>query len=80
MDSQQQRSKARAQRFSEAGKQMDEAVGRATQRLEQECERLIAYLNNEVVPAVRQKSSRGLRQAAEKLARFADYLESNRPS
>ncbi len=58
----------RAGRFRQVGQQVDRAA--------QEAERLIAYLNNEVVPAVRQHSSSGLRKAAEKLAEFANYLES----
>lgn len=45
-------------------------------RAAQEAEKLIAYLNDEVVPAVRQRSSSSLRKAAEKLAAFANYLES----
>lgn len=57
-----------AGRFRQVGQQVDRAA--------QEAERLIAYLNNEVVPAVRQHSSSGLRKAAEKLAAFANYLES----
>ena len=57
-----------AGRFRQVGQQVDRAA--------QEAERLIAYLNNEVVPAVRQHSSSGLRKAAEKLAEFANYLDS----
>jgi hypothetical protein len=78
MNSQQQKSSPGSGRFRDVGKQVDKAVDRASERLDEECERLIAYLNNEVVPAVRQQSSRGLRRAAEKLSRFAEYLESNR--
>lgn len=59
---------AQAGRFRQVGQQVDRAA--------QEAERLIAYLNNEVVPAVRQHSSSGLRKAAEKLAEFANYLDS----
>jgi hypothetical protein len=43
--------------------------------LEKESSEFIAYLNNEVVPAVRQRSSSALRVAAEKLARLVDYME-----
>ena len=55
---------------------MDDAFQRAAQRVEEETERLITYLNDEVVPAAREHSSRGLRKAAERLSQFADYLES----
>jgi len=51
------------------------AIHDATERLDRESEKLIAYINDEVVPAVREHSSRGLRVAAEKLAKFADYMD-----
>ena len=50
-------------------------VEQATERLEKEAAELIAYLNNEVVPAVRQHSTKALRIASEKLAQFADYMD-----
>jgi hypothetical protein len=80
MNAQQHNPPPRSVRFRNVGKQVDNAVGRTSERLDEECERLIAYLNNEVVPAVRQQSSRGLRRAAEKLSHFAEYLESSRRS
>lgn len=50
--------------FEDMGRKMDDEV-----------EKLISYINDEVVPQVRQHSSRALRIAADKLARFADYME-----
>jgi hypothetical protein len=50
--------------FEDMGRKMDDEV-----------EKLISYINDEVVPQVRQHSSRALRVAADKLARFADYME-----
>ena len=47
----------------------------ATEHLEKEAAELIAYLNNEVVPAVRQHSTKALRIASEKLAHLADYMD-----
>jgi hypothetical protein len=44
-------------------------------RVDDEIEKLISYLNNEVVPTVRSGSSRALRTAAQKLADFAEYLD-----
>ena len=35
----------------------------------------IRYLNDEVVPEVRQHSSRGLRRASKEIEKFADFLE-----
>jgi len=60
--------------FERAGRKLDEAA----RRLERETEQFITYLNDEVAPSVREHSSRGLRKAAEELARFADYLDSTR--
>lgn len=50
-------------------------VEQATERLEKEAADLITYLNSEVVPAVRQHSTKALRIASEKLAEFADYMD-----
>lgn len=54
-----------------------ETVGK---RLDEEAEKLIAYLNDEVVPQVRDHSSRALRIAAEKLKQFADYMDERQKS
>lgn len=50
-------------------------VEQAADHLEKETAEFIAYLNNEVVPAVREHSTKALRIASEKLAEFADYME-----
>jgi KaiC/GvpD/RAD55 family RecA-like ATPase len=50
-------------------------VEQAADRLEKESAEFIKYLNNEVVPAVRQHSTKALRIAAEKLAHLADYMD-----
>ena len=50
--------------FEDFGKRMDEEV-----------EKLISYINDEVVPSVRKHSTRGMRIAAEKLNQFADYMD-----
>jgi phytoene dehydrogenase-like protein len=63
------------QRLQDAGARINEKVASASERLEEETADLIAYLNNEVVPAVREHSTKALRVAAEKLASLADYLE-----
>ncbi len=78
MTSEKQRSKRKRVRMETVGRRVDRVVDRAASRLERETERLITYLNEQVVPAVREHSTRGLRKAAEKLARFADYLDSSR--
>ncbi len=61
-------------------KDFNQKVGQATDFLEKETEELINFMNNEVVPAVRQHSTKALRIAAEKMARLADYMEQNQSS
>jgi len=62
-------------RFEEFGRKIDEKVGEALPRVEEEVKKVIAYLNDEVVPQVRQNSSQALRVAAEHLARLAEHLD-----
>jgi hypothetical protein len=54
-----------------------ETMGR---RMDEEIEKLISYINDEVVPTVRQHSSKGLRIAAERLKQFADYMDEGKSS
>lgn len=54
-----------------------ENVGR---RMDEEIEKLISYINDDVVPSVRSHSTRALRIAAERLARFADYMDQKQSS
>ena len=64
--------------FERIGRKLDQEFGEAAQKIEKESERVIAYLNNEVVPAIRSKSTKALRTAAEQLSRLAEYMEKNR--
>ena len=62
--------------FSTAGQKLDDVIGDAAMRIEEETKQLIAYLNDEVVPLVRENSTKGLRVASDKLKELADYMES----
>ena len=62
--------------FSAAGQKLDETIGEAAKRIEAETKQLLEYINDEVVPMVRQHSTKGLRVASDKLKEFADYMES----
>ena len=62
-------------KVEEASSRVNKSVAEAAERLEKETAELITYLNNEVVPAVRQHSTKALRIAAEKLAHLADYMD-----
>ncbi len=62
-------------KVEEASSRVNKSVTEAAEVIEKEAADLIHYLNSEVVPAVRQHSTKALRVAAEKLATFADYME-----
>jgi hypothetical protein len=65
-------------RFQTAGERLDDMLGDASARIEVETEQLLKYINDELVPAIRQHSSNALRVASEKLQQAADRMESNR--
>jgi len=65
-------------RFENIGRKMDEHFGVCGERVEDDVKRVITYLNDKVVPEVRDHSSKALRIAAEQLSRLADHLERNR--
>jgi hypothetical protein len=64
-------------KVQDASARVNKAVGDTTERVEQEAAEFIKYLNDEVVPAVRQHSTTALRTAAEKLTELANYMERN---
>jgi hypothetical protein len=66
-------------KVEEATSRASKTVGEVAERLEKDSAELIQYLNDEVVPAVRQHSTKALRVAAEKLADLADYMEKHSP-
>jgi hypothetical protein len=65
-------------KVEEASARINRSVTNISQTLEKETSELVTYLNDEVVPAVRTNSSKALRTAAEKLSKFADFLETQR--
>lgn len=65
-------------RFQEFGRKFDERVGDTIPKVEEEVKRVIAYLNDEVVPQVRQNSSQALRIAADQLSKLAEHLDRKR--
>jgi hypothetical protein len=62
-------------RFENIGRKMDERFGSCSDKVEDDVKRVITYLNDKVVPEVRENSSKALRIAAEQLARLADHLD-----
>lgn len=61
--------------FEDFGRKLDQHFQSAVPRVEEEVKKVIAYLNDEVVPQVRQNSSGALRAAAEHLVKLADHLD-----
>jgi len=66
-------------KVEEASTRFGKSVAEATETIEKESADLLNYLNDEVVPAVRQHSTKALRIAAEKLTRLANYMDQNQP-
>ena len=58
-----------------ASARVGKTMADAAERLEKEIPEFIEYLNDEVVPAVRQHSTKALRVVSGKLAEFADYMD-----
>lgn len=67
-------------KVEDASARFNRSVANIAETLEKETAELVNYLNDEVVPAVRNHSSKALRTAAGKLSWFADYLETQRKS
>ncbi len=65
----------RVSSMEEFGSKVGRKIGEASNQLEHESERLIKYVNDQLVPAIRGESTGALRKAAEKLQQFADYLD-----
>jgi len=67
-------------KVEETTARVNKTVSDAAERLEKDSAEFIEYLNREVVPAVRQQSTKALRIAAEKLQQLADYIEEAKKS
>jgi len=68
--------KSKASRpFTAAGARLDDVLGDTSKRVEEETQKLIAYINDELVPAIREHSTSALRIASEKLKQAADMME-----
>jgi len=62
-------------KVEDASARINQKFAEATKSIETEVAEIVEYLNREVVPNVRQHSTKALRTAAEKLAHLADYME-----
>lgn len=61
--------------FSTAGERLDDFLGDASHRIEKDTQQLIAYINDELIPAIRAGSTKALRVASDKLKQAADMME-----
>jgi hypothetical protein len=61
--------------FKRFGRKVEEKFNQAKPRVEEEVKKVIAYLNDEVVPGVRGNSSKALKIAADKLTKLAEHLD-----
>lgn len=66
-------------RFEGFGKKVDDRLNQALPRIEEEVKKVIAYLNDQVVPQLRQGSAQALHSASEQLRKLAEQLD-DRPS
>ena len=65
-------------RFQTAGQRLDSILGDASKQVEQQTQAMIDFINDEVVPMIRENSSKGLHVAADKLKDFANYMDSKK--
>ncbi len=65
-------------KIHEVAPHLNEKVAEASEKIERDAQELIAYLNSEVVPAIRTQSTKALRIASEKLSDLAAYIEQHR--
>jgi regulator of sigma D len=70
-----QTSERSSSRFENFGKKVDERFNQVKPRVEEELKKVIDYLNDQVVPRLRQDSSHALRAAADRLRKLAEQLD-----
>ncbi|MFZ3214116.1 MAG: hypothetical protein WA188_21625 [Terriglobales bacterium] len=68
----------RASNLEETGRKIGRQLGEAQRTVQEQVQQVIDYLDKEVVPTVRNESSRSLRIAAEKLSKLADLMDQQR--
>lgn len=61
--------------FEHLGRKMDESLNKAVPRVEEELRKVIAYMNDEVLPSVRANSSKALRVASDELIKLAELID-----
>ena len=72
------KSSNRASNLEETGRRIGRQLGEAQRTFQDQVQQVIDYLDKEVVPTVRNESTRSLRIAAEKLNKLADLMDQQR--
>jgi regulator of sigma D len=67
-------------RFENFGKKVDERFNQVRPRVEEERKKVIDYLNDQVVPQLRQDSAQALHAAADRLRKLAEQLDEHHGS
>jgi prophage antirepressor-like protein len=70
----------RNDKWADTASRVNKNVSDTAERMEKEATEFIRYLNDEVVPAVRQHSTRALRIAAQKMQELANYMDQHSTS
>ena len=68
----------RSPSFPDGGREAGHVLGDASKRIEEETQAMLDYINDELVPVVRENSSKGLHVAADKLKDSATYLDTKK--
>ena len=68
----------KSKRAAEVGEKVGRKIGETVNQIERETQKIINYIESDVVPAVREESTSALRTAAKKLEEFANYLDDQR--
>ena len=61
--------------FRDFGRKVEEKFNQTMPRVEEEVKKVIDYLNDEVMPNVRENSSKALKVAAEQLTKLAEHID-----
>ncbi len=68
----------KTKRAADMGERVGRKIGETVGQLERETQKVINYIEAEVIPSVREESTSALRSAAKKLEEFANYLDDQR--
>ena len=61
-----------------ANERWEQQIRDATRHVEEDVRRVVTYINDEVVPEIRQNGSQALRTAAEQLQKLAQRMDERR--